>query len=309
MKHVIITGATSMLGLALIETCLQNDTRVLAFVRTGSKKLHLLPSSDLLTVAECDLDQYARYEPDNSQTTYDAFYHFAWNATQNSQRGDVHSQHQNIGYTLDALHLAHKMGCKRFIGAGSQAEYGRVSGEISEDMRVSPDSAYGVAKYAAGRLCSALAEDLGIEWVWTRIFSTFGPGDMPSTMIMYCINSLLDCNAPDLTPLEQKWDYLYCKDAALAFYLLGKCASASKIYNIGSGVARPLSDYVHILRDAIDPELPLGIGARSYAKNQVMHLCADITRLKEETNFSPTTSFEDGIRHTVTWIKEQRQVK
>ncbi len=309
MKHVVVTGATSMLGIALIEACLQNNTSVLAFVRSGSAKLHLLPSSDLLTVVECDLDKYAQYDPPDVQTTYDAFYHFAWNATQNSQRGDVHSHHQNIGYALDALHLAHKMGCRRFIGAGSQAEYGRVSGEISEDTRVAPDSAYGVAKYAAGRLCGALAEDLGIEWVWTRIFSTFGPRDMPSTMIMYCINSLLDGSTPDLTLLEQKWDYLYCMDAARAFYLLGSLASANKIYNIGSGVARPLSDYVHILRDTIDPELPLGIGVRPYAENQVMHLCADITRLQKETNFSPTTSFEEGIRDTVAWIKEQRQVK
>ena len=43
-----------------------------------------------------------------------------------------------------------------------------------------------------------------------------------------------------------------------------------------------------------------------YTENQVMHLCADITSLQEDTGFEPETSFEDGIRQTVNWYKKER---
>ena len=54
------------------------------------------------------------------------------------------------------------------------------------------------------------------------------------------------------------------------------------------------------------PEAVIHFGAVPYTENQVMHLCADITSLQEDTGFEPETSFEDGIRQTVNWYKKER---
>lgn len=303
MNKVIITGATSMLGLALVDECIKNGTEVYAVVRPNTVRLSRLPDSPLIHVLHCDLENISSLAP--GETGFDAFYHYAWACTENQSRNLVDAQNRNIDYTLDAVRVAHSMGCKKFIGAGSQAEYGRVSGVITPDMRVFPDSAYGIAKYAAGRLAGILCEQLGMPFIWTRIFSTYGVRDMPSTMIMYVIGCLLRGEKPSLTPCQQKWDYLNCRDAATAFYLIGLKGNPGSIYHIGSGQARPLEEYVLQIRDAVNPSLELGIGEREYAPKQVMHLCADISNLCADTGFSPSISFPEGIRETIEWCRER----
>ena len=59
------------------------------------------------------------------------------------------------------------------------------------------------------------------------------------------------------------------------------------------------------MRDAIDPALPLGFGQVPYAPNQVMHLEADLTALRQDTGFAPRTLFETGIRETIAWVREE----
>ena len=307
MNSVIITGATSMLGLALIGECIKNNTCVTAVIREYSAKRDMLPNSDLLTVRECDASKLSDFELDTKHSL-NTFYHFAWEATANSERNIVDVQNRNIMHTLSAVHLAHRLGCGRFIGAGSQAEYGRISGIISPTMRVAPDSAYGIAKFAAGRLASLTCEQLGMEFIWPRIFSTYGAYDKPSTMVMYCIESLLKGEKPILTKCEQVWDYLHCEDAARALYLIGKKGINQSIYHVGSGQARPLTEYVYAIRDAIDPLLPLGIGEKAYAPKQVMYLCPDISDLTRDTGFEPSISFKVGIRKTLEWYRERVQL-
>ena len=50
-------------------------------------------------------------------------------------------QEPNIQYTMDAVCLAKRLGCKLFVGAGSQAEYGRVDGKIGSNTPVNPEVA------------------------------------------------------------------------------------------------------------------------------------------------------------------------
>jgi len=271
MNRVVITGATGMLGLALIDKCIANKVEVVAIIRKGSRKRHLVPSSSLVTIVECDNSKLESLSISTDQTL-SVFYHFAWDATAGTKRNAVDKQQENIDTSLGALRLAHRLGCGKFVGAGSQAEYGRVDGVIDPVRPVEPDSAYGIAKYAAGRLGAILAEQLGIDFIWTRIFSTYGINDTPSSMIMYCIGSLLRGEKPALTQCEQQWDYLNSQDTAQAFYLLGKRGQPQSVYNIASGSVRPLLEYVCTIIDAINPSLPLGIGERNYDPKQVMCL-------------------------------------
>lgn len=292
-----------MIGLALVNECISHGIHVIALIRSNSAKKPLLPESDLVTVIEKDLHELSAL--DTSGLEAETFYHFAWDCTDGKNRNNVEAQNANIGYTLDAVQLAKKMRCKTFIGSGSQAEYGRVEGTISSDMRVAPESAYGVAKYAAGKLSSLRCEQLGISHIWTRIFSVYGINDMPSTMIMYCVNMLLSGKKPLLTKCEQKWDYLNCRDAARAFYLIGTKGKSRSVYNIGSGAARPLREFVTQIRDIVAPNLPIGIGEREYAEKQVMHLCADISDLTRDTGFKPSISFEDGVKEIIEWCGDR----
>lgn len=306
VKRAILTGATGAIGMALITELIQNNVEMLILCREGSARNNNIPNHPLVTVRYCSLERLGCLQNDMGKE-YDVLYHFAWTGTMGEARNDMYLQNKNVQYTLDAVGAAERFGCKTFIGAGSQAEYGRVEGVLQENTPTFPENGYGMAKLCAGQMSRVLCERKGIRHIWTRILSIYGPYDNPNTMIMSTIGKLLQKEMPSLTRGEQKWDYLYSADAARAFFLLAQKGRSGRIYCIGSGEAHPLLAYIKQLRNCIDKKAALGIGDIPYGTKQVMYLCADISRLEEDTEFRPAYTFEEGIRATVEWYKEHYQ--
>ena len=302
MKKVVITGPTGAIGIALINHLIESNIEVLAICRKGSKRKENIPKSNMVKCIELNLDSLMDL-PQLVEDSYDAFYHFGWDGTFGNSRNNMPGQLKNIEYTLDAVEVASQLGCKKFVGAGSQAEYGRVEGVLNASTPTFPENGYGIAKLCAGQMSRILCEQKNMEHVWTRILSVYGPFDGENTMIMSTIRSLLNGEIPSLTKGEQQWDYLYSKDAAKAMYLIGLKGVHGKTYCIGGGKTKPLLEYVEILRDYIDSSAKLGVGDIPYAEKQVMYLCADTTELKEDTEFVPDYLFEQGIGETINWYK------
>ena len=237
---------------------------------------------------------------------YETFFHLGWDATASrAERDDPCTHALNVLYTLEAVKLAHVLGCRTFIGAGSQAEFFRPDGSPATDAATLAEESYGIAKYAAGRLSLRLCGQYGIRHCWARILSIYGPGERETTALMYCIHTLLKGQKPSLTPCEQFWDYLYSGDCARAFYLIAEKGRHGAAYSLGSGRSLPLKTYFEQTRDCIDPALPLGIGEKEYPPGQIMRMCADIGMLTEDTGFVPEISFEKGIRETIEWVSKK----
>ncbi|MFH0926480.1 MAG: NAD(P)-dependent oxidoreductase [bacterium] len=258
-----------------------------------------------MSIVECDLAALSSLTGQLSGQ-YDVFVHLGWNTATREITNDPFAQVQSILQTLDAVRLAHDLGCKVFVGAGSQAEYGRVEGLITVNTPANPETNYGIAKYAAGKLSRQLCETYHIRHCWCRILSIYGPFDRETTGIMYCIQSLLNGKKPSLTRAEQTWDYIYSADCAKALYLIAEKGRHGVVYPIGSGQARPLREYFECVRNFINPLLPLGIGDKQYQDGQVMRLCTDINVLTKDTGFVPEYSFEVGIKETIEWVKKNR---
>ncbi len=306
MKSIVVTGATSMIGTALIEECLRENVTVHAVVRQSSVKLGRLPEHERLHLVDCDLDHLAEL-PEKLREPCDIFYHIAWGNTGENRNKSTLLQSKNIQYTLEAVQAAHELGCRRFIGAGSQAEYGPLNLEkISPNSPVSPTTPYGASKLAAGQLARMLCKELGMECIWPRIFSVYGIYEKETTMIASSLRKMLRGESTEFTPAEQRWDYLYSKDAGRAYYLIGEKGKDGAVYCVGSGQARPLRSYIEEMAD-ITGASQLGIGARPYPPNAVMNLCADIENLAEDTGFCPKYTFREGIRETIQWIKTDRK--
>lgn len=306
MKRIVITGPTGAIGIALIQHCIENGTEVYAICRKNSKRINRIPRHPLVHVLECNLDKLSGLDTTNIPACQ-VFYHFGWDATIGEDRNNTALQLKNIQYTLDAVDLAARLHCEAFVGAGSQAEYGRFEGNLNASVPAFPENGYGIAKLCAGQLSRLECSKREMRHIWVRILSVYGPYDSDKTMITGTIRKLLKGEVPDLTMGEQKWDYLFSADAARALYLLGKKGKNNKVYCIGSGQARPLADYIRLLRDAVNPEAELGFGRVPYGDKQVMYLCADITELKEDTGFEPEISFEEGIGRTIAWMKTREK--
>jgi nucleoside-diphosphate-sugar epimerase len=294
MRKIVISGATSMLGSALMRSAMEEGCEVLCIVRPDSTRLDNLPASGSIQVLYAGLPDYASLPAQDKN--YDIFFHLAWDKTFHASRDDIDAQLGNIHWTFDAVRLAKRLGCEVFIGAGSQAEYGIVHQALTPETPADPQSGYGIAKYAAGKLSRLLCEQLKMRFNWLRILSTFGPLDGAHTVIMYTLRELCAGNSPALTKCEQIWDYLYCDDAAQAFLAVGRSGVHGKSYPLGSGAPRRLDHYLTALQNIVAPGVNLGFGKKEYYPHQPMFLCADISELTADTGWKPRVLFEEGIR-------------
>ena len=294
MKRAIISGATGAVGTAIIQELIKNNVEVLVLCREGSKRNCNIPVHDLVRRRYCSLSELSLLEP--TDKAYDVYYHLAWEGTTGKARDDMYLQNKNVQYALDAGAMAKRFGCRRFIGVGSQAEYGRVEGKIKASTPAFPTMGYGIGKLTAGLMTRQYAHQLGIEHIWVRILSVYGPNDGPQSMVMSTITKLKSGEIPQLTKGEQRWDYLYSGDAGRAFVLLADKGIDGKTYVLGSGKVRPLREYVEDIRDIVAPGAKLAFGAIDYYPHQIMHLQADISELTRDTGWQPEVGFHDGIK-------------
>ena len=301
MKRAIITGATGTVGTAIIQELIKSNVEVLVFCRHDSKRISQIPQNSLVTIKYCSLDDLANVEND-SEKKYDVFYHLAWEGTSGEARDNYYLQNKNVKYALDAVGVAKRFGCDTFIGVGSQAEYGRVEGMLKPNTPTFPTMGYGIGKLSAGLLTRQYARQLGLKHIWVRILSVYGPNDGKQSLTVSTINKLLAGEVPQLTKGDQMWDFLYSGDAAKAFVLLGDKGVNGKTYVLGSGKVKRLREYIEDLRDVVSPNSELAFGAIEYYPHQVMYLQADTTELVQDTGWSPTVEFIDGIKQLLHWI-------
>lgn len=233
----------------------------------------------------------------------DTVFHLAWYGVGNKHRNEEGQIDKNIISSLELLRIGRAAGCKTFVGLGSQAEYGPHGAMIDETAATNPTTLYGAAKLSAYLLCKAIAEASGIRFAWLRIFSAYGPKDNPDWMIPYMIRTLLKRQRPSLTAGEQKWDYVFVEDAARAIYEVARHENASGAFNLGSGQVSMIRSIQERVRDLIDPSLPLGLGEVPYRPDQVMHLQADITRLRQLAGWEPKVPLDEGLRRCVEWYR------
>ena len=294
---IAMTGASSMLGIATIKECIAKNYEVLAFVRPHSSKTNRLPVSSLVESVDCDLGALVDYKINGLHA--DIFIHFAWTFTDRIGRNDCRLQLDNVKFTLDAVSLAKKLGCKKFIGVGSQAEYGIVSKSLNEGVPCNPLVPYGMAKYIAGKMSGFECMRLGLEYNWVRVLSIYGINDNEDTLVNKLVKNCKENIPMDLTPCTQIWDYLFESDAGKAFVKIAEKGINGKIYCLGSGKGMPLKDYIEIIISNVNADYIPNYGAIPYSAASIQYLVADISELTMDTDWEPEISFKDGIERIV----------
>lgn len=293
MKTVCITGATSMIGLSLTKECLSNNIDVIAIVRNSSTKVNSLPTSPRLKIMSSDISELDTIDTENLKA--EVFYHLAWTGTSKQDRLDNIVQASNIQYTLKAVKLASKLGCKKFIGAGSQAEYGSFQDLIDSKTALDPVTPYGIAKMASGMMSRNMCDRLGIVHIWPRIFSVYGSNDKDSTMISQVVDKALTNEEIVLEHGSRPWDYLYESDAGHILYLIGQTVDCSRCYRVAYGESQSLSEYV----SQIITETGSLSKLSSEPNDSQYGLNVDAQDLFEDIGYCPQVSFKEGIKKII----------
>lgn len=259
--RVLITGITSFLGLYTAKLLLQEGHEVIGAVRPGSRRVQELDAHgisayptyrtvhlDLSELPEAELGEthYAEVLGLDSVPLIDAWIHFAWDGVGSAGRSDTNIQIENIQNAKKAYLYAKLLGARKFLFAGSQAEYG--IGNHRVPMPVSP---YGKAKLAFGRwateqsLLSELYDDAPMQFIHMRIYSVYGSGDHETSLVNTVLRAALRHEAITLGPCEQRWNYLEVHDLARAIRILLRSEDTrTGIYDIAGSDSRMLKKYV-----------------------------------------------------------------
>lgn len=288
MKKCIVTGAAGFTGYSLVEKLIDHGYFVYAVVRPQSEHNVRLEGMRNVQLVQAYISEYGQlYE--KIKVTCDAFFHLAWQGG----RYDFASQYQNIEYSLGALEAAVKLGCKRFICTGSQAEYGPQKGLITEETCPHPADAYGAAKLAACLLTRQRAADLDIEWIWGRIFSLYGKYEAETRMLPALVKSLRENKDFSMsTNGRQNWDYLYVSDGAEALIALMEKGKNGEIYNIANGAYRPMREYVDMAKEFVGSTACVAYNETNVS---LYSLQPSNEKIKRDTGWLPQVEFCSGL--------------
>lgn len=302
MKNVLITGATSFVGVHLINECLKNDCQVIAVVRPNSKNLTRLSQSSQVKVIELDMENIEDVVDKVGDEKIDTFYHLAWEGTRVPYRDDPELQNKNYECAIKAMNTAKKLGCTSFIGTGSQAEYGICTGKIDENYAANPHTEYGKFKLQAFETLKVMAEECSMKFIWIRIFSAYGIHDYEGTLIMSTLDKLIRNENIPLTECIQNWDYINVEDVVSILYLFACKDCISGAYNVASGESRQLKEFVLEMKEICNSKSELQFGAIPYNSEGIRNLEPVVDKLRQNLGYSCKVTFKDGIKKILEYI-------
>jgi UDP-glucose 4-epimerase len=212
--------------------------------------------------------------------------------------------------TLNVLEAARKAGVRRVVYAASASAYGIPTSEVqSESDPVRPLSPYAAAKLAGEQYMQAFAASFGIETVSLRFFNIFGPrqrADSPYSGVIAIFTGMMTAGK---TPIIfgdglQSRDFTYVSDVVQALTKAAKVPNISgNIYNVGTGRGVTLLDLVAALNRLLGTNItPKHAAERA---GDIRHSRADISGVRKVLGYEPSVSFEDGLRETLNWYRQQ----
>lgn len=303
MKTAIVTGASGFVGKALLTELSQHGVTVYAVVRDPAavEEQGKLPGVHIIS---CDME-HIQLLANKIPIGADAFFHLAWSGSTGPERGDYALQLTNAKWTMDAVTVAQLLGCKKFVGAGTLAEYDVNAYSPVDGSTPNAVSCYGVAKIAAHYMSKAECCRLGIEHTWAYLSNTYGIGNYTSNFVNFASKTLLTGQPANFTSGEQMYDFVYVSDTARGLHCIGERGKANCAYYIGSTHPKQLKNYVQKIRDAVDPKIALNLGAIPFRGIALPEHIFDCSKLVNDTGYKPQVPFETGIQTTVAWIREQ----
>lgn len=298
---LMVTGAGGFVGAAVVRAAQAAGIEAVAVTRRPDpKRLADLSGVNRLTLDVQDLDAVrAALQVEKP----DVIVHSAWSGLGGEARLSTAQIYDSLVPTCRLAEAAAEAGVSKFVGIGSQGEYGPLNRRITEEDLPRPNSLYGAAKLSASYLTSEIARRSGMPFAWLRLFATYGPGDNPDWLIPTVIRQLCSGERPRTSLGTQKWDYLFIDDAAEGVLACASLPQATGIFNLASGRPVAVRSIIEQLRDMMAPGLELVFGEVPFGPNQIMHLEGSIEKLQLATAWSPKVELDEGLRRTVDALR------
>lgn len=187
---------------------------------------------------------------------------------------------------------------KLFVQFGSCEEYGDAPSPYTENIQEQPNSPYALVKLLTTRTAIMLHKNYGFPTIVVRPSNLFGPLQPKDKFIPYVISQLQKNLPLNVTPCEQRRDFIYVDDFVWAIeqLLQNSTNAVGKIINIGSGESISLKEIIEICREEIHSTAAVNYGALPYRENESMDLCCDVKKIESTINHTIPLNTKKRIR-------------
>lgn len=299
MLKILITGITGFIGSKISEKLCKHGIEVIGLKREISDTWRCADFFDKVSWVNLDIEN--KWKDIIILEKPDVIIHAAWIGVEVEARDDFTHQSKNINFLVDLLEISKSIKLKKFIFLGSQAEYGVITGRISETAPTEALNAYGATKLAALEILKVFCKKNNIGWIWLRVFSLFGEKESPNWLIPAIIRNLKEVSTMDFTLGEQAYAYLYIEDFSNILYQITIKDIESGIYNISSNEVHKLRTLIEKIRDMVNNKAVLNFGVIPYRENQSMHIEGDISKLIGQIGEIQFTNFNVALQQTINY--------
>jgi UDP-glucose 4-epimerase len=308
MTRILVTGCAGFIGSWITDTLIQQGAIVCGLDNfETSKRENIAHLEGKFQLIECDLrnaDATAR-----ACEGVDFILHQAALPSVPRSVKDPRTSHTaNLDGTFNLLEGARAAGVKRIVYAayGNQPGFPR-----RETMIPMPIAPYPVQKLAGELYMKSYWQVYGIETVCLRYFNIFGPRQVPDSpysgvMAKFTLQMMQGDRPTIFGDGEQGRDFTYVENAVSA-NLLALQAPAEKVagqsFNVACGERHTLNETFQVLADLLEfRESPIYAPPRA---GDISDFLADISAAREAFGYNPKIGFEEGLRRTVAWYREQ----
>jgi len=294
---VLVTGAAGFAGSHLLEQ-LAGSVDLVGWSRSD-------PPPQLAPLA-----RWQRVDILNSGQVYDALelmrpraiFHCAglphvaesWNDTAGPLAANVLGTHR----ILDAVD---RLGYRcRILVTGSAQVYAASNEPITEDGAIAPSSPYALSKLAQEQLALRSGTEQ-MEVIVARPFNHTGPRQKPSFLAPGVARQIALIERGALEPvlkvgnLDPRRDLIDVRDAVRAYAALMNHGAPGTVYNVASGIPRPVRTIVEALVARARVPIRIEQDPSRFRPNDVPVLVGNAGRLKDATGWRPEIPFERMI--------------
>jgi UDP-glucose 4-epimerase len=310
--HYVVTGGAGFIGSAIVRSLLrQGAGRIVVIdnLLTG-RESNLEEVRGRIEFQRADIRNYGEIAGPIRGAAV-VFHEAAIPSVPRSIDDPVPSHEANIDGTFNVLRAAREGGAGRVVYAASSSAYGdtEVLPKV-ESMNPRPKSPYALQKLVGEYYCGVFSAVYGLETVALRYFNVYGPRQDPSSpysgVLSLFMKAALERRSPKIFgDGEQSRDFTFVEDVAELNLKAARAAGVSgRFYNGGNGGRITLNQAWALLQRIEGIEIPAVYGPPR--AGDVRHSQADTTAAARDLGHAPRFSFEEGMRRTLEWYRQER---
>jgi UDP-glucose 4-epimerase len=309
-RTYLVTGGAGFIGSHIVERLARAGHRVRVLDNLFSGKEANLESIDgdveLIRADIRDVGALA----DATRGVEVVFHEAALGSVPRSVADPMTTHEVNLTGTVNVLLAARDANVRRVVYASSSSVYGETAVlPKHEELTPQPLSPYALSKLSAENYISVFHRVYGLEAVSLRYFNIFGPRQDPESeyaaVVPRFVTALLEGKRPVVygDGLQSR-DFTYVENVVNANLLAAEAEGvAGGAFNVACGGRYSLLDLLSRLKGIIGGGIePVHEAARA---GDVRDSQASIEKAREGLGYQVSVDFEEGLRRTVEWYREQ----